>query len=327
MELEIFILTYNRQSTLINSIQSILCQTYSKFNLIILDNNSNYDVQGLVNSFNDDRISVIKNESNIGPVENYAKAIKLASKDLVMVFHDDDTLPENFIECQLLLFSKFKDAGFIVSGINLTTAENSEYNEDDTLKYIYFSERGQMLKCFYDFPTFGASSIMFKTEVAKKGIYGYEYFGNVVDRMILLNCSSQYPFVYMINPKYNALQHADQDSSNRNWSFEYDISLANLFLKNLEDFKLFSYSFKVVKSISEFYVYSRKRISLFETLNKINFRSRSYMFYFILLIPRLYIKSIVIKIIKKYFLNFFIKLNHRKYENKLLKSDQNIVME
>jgi glycosyltransferase involved in cell wall biosynthesis len=325
MSLEIFVLSYNRRDSLVLSITSILAQTFKDFKLIILDNASDFDLKELVLSFNDERVELYVNPINIGPVENYAKAINLASKKFVMIFHDDDTLPSNFIESQIYLFKKHKDIGFVVSGINLISSMTKiDYQKNENLEYLLFEEKGIMLKCFYDYPTFGSSSIMFKTYVAKKSIVGYNSYGNVVDRMILINSSREYSFAYMINPKYFALQHKTQDSSSRNWNFQYDISLSNLFLKNIKDFSLDRYKFRVVKSISEFYVYSNNRTSLLFTLRNINFQDTKSVIYFILLLPFLYIKSKILLIIKKQFINFYIKLNHFKYENKLKKLKYNI---
>jgi len=326
MSLEIFILTYNRRESLKFSISSILAQTYTNFKLIVLDNASDYKVDDLVLNFNDPRIELIVNSVNIGPVENFAKAIKLASKEFVMIFHDDDTLPINFIENQLFLFNKYENIGFVVSGINLIKSmKELDFNTNNKFEYILFQEKGQMLKCFYDYPTFGASSIMFKTNVAKKGIEGYENFGNVVDRMILINCSKENSFAYMINPKYNALQHENQDSSSRNWSFSYDINLSNLFLKTIEEFKLFDYNLKVAKSIAEFYIYSKNKYSMLKTLKKIKFNNNKSVLYFILLTPILFIKSIMLLFIKKHMINYFIKINHMKYNKKLANSKHNII--
>ncbi len=324
MNLEIFILTYNRKESLELSINSILSQTFKKFDLIILDNRSDYDVNKFTLDFNDSRVKTIINEKNIGPVENFAKAVRLASKEFLMIFHDDDTLPNNFIENQINLFNQHKNIGFIVSGINLTSSiDNMKSHEVENLKYILFDQKGDMLKCFYDFPTFGASSIMFKTNVAKLGIIGYEKFGNVVDRMMLLKCSSEYSFIYMISPKYKALQHDNQDSSNRNWSFDFDINLSNYLLYYLNEFKLHNYKMKVVKSISEFFVYSKDSISIFSAIKNIKFIDKNSKIYFIILIPVLYIKSRILLFIKKRFLNLFVKINHIKYKNKLRKTKYN----
>ena len=328
MEVEIFVLTYNRKDSLRHTISSLLNQTFTEFKILVLDNASNYDVNESLATFNDSRIELIVNSENIGPVENYVKAINLASSDYVMIFHDDDTLPSNFLFNQISLFKKHNNIGFVVSGINLITSISElDLQSESKLEYILFEKLGEMIKCFYEYPTFGSSSIMFKTNVAKNGIIGYEMYGNVVDRMMLLNCSKEHTFAYMVNPKYNALQHETQDSSNRSWSFEYDINLANLYLTSIKYFNHEEYIFKVIKSISEFYVYSKNKFSILKTIKKISFQNNYYIIYFILLIPYLFLKSKILLFIKKYFLNYFIALNHNNYNRKLSKLKSNIIVQ
>ena len=54
--IDIFLVTYNRENYLRESIASILKQTYKEFNLIILDNCSTDHTTQVVNSFFDSRI-------------------------------------------------------------------------------------------------------------------------------------------------------------------------------------------------------------------------------------------------------------------------------
>lgn len=57
---------FNKKYTLQRSIDSILYQTYKNWEIIIIDDNS--DIPLLRNfQFNDDRITVLTNDRNLGP--------------------------------------------------------------------------------------------------------------------------------------------------------------------------------------------------------------------------------------------------------------------
>ena len=57
--------TYNREKLLKNAIYSVLNQTYSNLELIIIDDNSSDNTEILIKSFNDKRINYIKNNKNL----------------------------------------------------------------------------------------------------------------------------------------------------------------------------------------------------------------------------------------------------------------------
>ena len=62
----IIVITYNRKLLLIEAIKSILNQTYQNFEVIVVDNSSDYDFFGLLQSFGDERISGYQNSEPWG---------------------------------------------------------------------------------------------------------------------------------------------------------------------------------------------------------------------------------------------------------------------
>ena len=93
-----FIVTYNRVEYLKKAIDSVLNQTCRDFELIILDNCSTDGTEEYVKSLNDDRITYIRHEKNIGGGGNIAYAFAHCKWDYFAVFHDDDVLHTNLLE-------------------------------------------------------------------------------------------------------------------------------------------------------------------------------------------------------------------------------------
>ena len=93
-----FIVTYNRVEYLKKAIDSVLNQTCRDFELIILDNCSTDGTEEYVKSLNDDRITYIRHEKNIGGGGNIAYAFAHCKGDYFAVFHDDDVLHTNLLE-------------------------------------------------------------------------------------------------------------------------------------------------------------------------------------------------------------------------------------
>ena len=81
--------TYNRADVLKRSIISVLRQSYSEYELIIVDDGSLDKTKKIVESFNEEKIKYIKLEHNSGA--NYARNIGMkASKGELIAFLDSD---------------------------------------------------------------------------------------------------------------------------------------------------------------------------------------------------------------------------------------------
>lgn len=73
-------------------VNSILRQTYSNYEILIMDNCSPDDTPQVAASFNDPRVKHIRNELNLGHVRNFNKGISLAQGKYVWLISPDDWL-------------------------------------------------------------------------------------------------------------------------------------------------------------------------------------------------------------------------------------------
>ncbi len=87
----IIIPTYNRAHILAYAVRSVLDQTYTNLELIIVDDNSPDNTRAVVDSFNDDRISYVRNEPNLKLPRTLNKGFSLA-KGRYLTWTSDDNL-------------------------------------------------------------------------------------------------------------------------------------------------------------------------------------------------------------------------------------------
>lgn len=80
------------------AIQSILNQTYINFECIIVDDGGKNDLQEIVDSFNDTRLKIVKNNRNHGLVYSLNKGIKAARGKYIVRMDTDDIAEPNRIE-------------------------------------------------------------------------------------------------------------------------------------------------------------------------------------------------------------------------------------
>lgn len=81
---------YNAAKYLGEAIDSILAQSYSDFELIIINDGSTDDTERIVSAFSDKRIVYVKNEQNIGLANTLNKGINLARGEYIARMDADD---------------------------------------------------------------------------------------------------------------------------------------------------------------------------------------------------------------------------------------------
>jgi len=86
---------YNGEQYLRDAIESVLNQTFTNFEFIIINDGSTDNTNSIINSYKDSRIVIIKNDKNIGQCDSCAKAFLAARGEYIARQDADDiSLPE-----------------------------------------------------------------------------------------------------------------------------------------------------------------------------------------------------------------------------------------
>src|SRR3981081_4624729 len=78
-------------------IDSMLCQTYGDFEVLIMDDCSPDKTPEVAESIQDDRVKYIRNDANLGHLGNYNKGIKLTRGKYVWLVSADDYLRRAYV--------------------------------------------------------------------------------------------------------------------------------------------------------------------------------------------------------------------------------------
>ncbi len=89
-EVSVILPTYNGERFIKESIESVLNQTYTDFELIIIDDGSTSSSESIINSLSDKRIKFIRNKTNMGLQKTLNKAIRAAQGKYIARIDDDD---------------------------------------------------------------------------------------------------------------------------------------------------------------------------------------------------------------------------------------------
>lgn len=109
----VIIPTYNRKSVVKNSIQSVLNQTYSAFELLIIDDGSTDDTESLIKQMKDSRIRYIKMPENEGVAAARNVGINEAKYSYIAFQDSDDLWMETKLEKQMKVITENPDIGLI----------------------------------------------------------------------------------------------------------------------------------------------------------------------------------------------------------------------
>ncbi len=119
-KISIIIPTYQRARLLHNAINSVLCQTYSNFQVCVYDNCSSDETQDIVKQLmkNDPRIKYHRHQKNIGMIANYKFSFEQINTPFFSFLSDDDTIFPCYFETALNDFQQHPDAGFVACSIH-----------------------------------------------------------------------------------------------------------------------------------------------------------------------------------------------------------------
>ena len=126
----ILLCTYNRESLLKESIDSILAQTYQDFELIIVDDGSTDGTRALLESYKDERIRLVFQEKNKFYCRTANEAIKLMKGEYLAIANSDDTWHPEKLEKQMQYLEAHPECGTCFTFANVID-ENGEPADED----------------------------------------------------------------------------------------------------------------------------------------------------------------------------------------------------
>lgn len=117
---------YNAAKFLEETIKSVLGQTYSNIQLIVVDNASTDETGEIVRSFEDDRITYVRNPKTLPAHANWTAATAIATGEWTKLLCADDVLDPECIEKSLMLSSANPTAGVVAGGRDVINARGQK---------------------------------------------------------------------------------------------------------------------------------------------------------------------------------------------------------
>jgi glycosyltransferase involved in cell wall biosynthesis len=207
----VIIPTYNRNGFLRAAIESVLKQTFQAFEIIVVDDASSEDVQGIVKGFHDSRIKCIRHEINKGEAGARNTGIMHAEAKYIAFLDDDDTwLPEKLKSQLDVLENSAQKVGGIYSGYIVKDCADPRKSYAKTP-----SKRGDIYKDLLVQNSIGPpSSVVVRRKcIETAGLFDENiYYG--VDHDFYLRVAKDFHFEYIAEPLVNYSIHENRLSTN-----------------------------------------------------------------------------------------------------------------
>lgn len=120
---------YNCEKYVVEAIESVINQTYSNFELLVIDDGSKDSTLQIINDFaeKDNRIKALQNEKNSGVSATRNRGISIAEGNWIAFLDSDDIWEEEKLEKQMN-YAKENDADFIFTGSSYIDEEGKPYS-------------------------------------------------------------------------------------------------------------------------------------------------------------------------------------------------------
>ncbi|WP_082116155.1 glycosyltransferase family 2 protein [Hymenobacter terrenus] len=168
-KLSVVMPVYNAERFLSEAIDSILAQSFTDFEFIILDDCSTDASVSIIKSYNDPRIRFYQNENNLGISETLNKGILLADSNLIARMDADDISHPQRLQRQYDYLTSHPECAMVSSLVRVVAEDGSVIREDrfDSRFYYY----NLVFICWIYHPT-----VMYRKQaVLEVGLYTVPY--------------------------------------------------------------------------------------------------------------------------------------------------------
>jgi glycosyltransferase involved in cell wall biosynthesis len=110
--------TFGRARHLRLTVESVLAQTYSDFELIVVDDASPDNTSAVMASFADPRVRYVRNEATRGVPGNYNYSFTLARGEYLALVEDHDLLAPSYLEKVTRILDCHPSVGLVATGLD-----------------------------------------------------------------------------------------------------------------------------------------------------------------------------------------------------------------
>lgn len=179
----VIIPTYNASGFIIETIQSVLHQSYSNLEVIVVNDGSTDNTSAVLETIKDSRL-LIFNRSNHGVSASRNFGLQNASGDYVVFFDSDDLMPESFIKSRIGFLKDNPFFSFVTSWVQKIDENGNK--RDELLKSACNDLQNEILLYHSDIITCPSGYMFVKNDLLNYSLKFDETLSSAADRYFLL---------------------------------------------------------------------------------------------------------------------------------------------
>lgn len=279
--ISVVVASYNTQSEYLKEmIDSILNQTYKNLELIIVDDGSINPVKNVVKEYNDNRIKLITNDTNIGVTKSRNKALEAAKGEYIAIMDSDDISDRDRLKKQIEYLNNNKK-------VDLVSCQ-MKFISDDGRKNPYIkipkNRKKYQTWLFWDNSIpFPHGPAMIRSSFIKNNNIKYdERYKRALDYKLWVDCSKYGEFHIINEYLYGYRVHENQISQKGKYDQEYFSKricldqLENLNINATEDDEIVHIALRAAENYNNPKKLLDWKLKLEKSNNKIEYYNKFY---------------------------------------------------
>lgn len=200
---------YNGEAHLSEAIESVLNQSFTDFEFLIINDGSTDRSVDIIKTYRDPRIRLVENERNFGLVDTLNRGIDLARGELIARMDCDDVCVPERLSKQVAFMKQHPEVGICGSWI--------EYFMGKELVMKFPAQHEEIIQAFPSYNPMAHPTVMIRAEILKsRRLYYDSDYRHVEDyelwtRLAAVTCCANLPEVlvrYRIHPEQIGRKHS-----------------------------------------------------------------------------------------------------------------------
>ncbi|WP_412466999.1 glycosyltransferase family 2 protein [Pedobacter sp. KLB.chiD] len=185
-KITVFMAVYNQADFIEQSINSVLTQSFSDFELIVVNDGSTDDTAAIIESFSDSRIKLVHNDGNKGLIYTRNRLLTLAQGEYIAILDGDDVAYPDRLKLQYNFL--FDNPEIVLCGGHATIIDEHG-NKTGKMLMVPTDDTVDLFMLFGN--PFVNSTAMFKSSVFME-LNGYQHYTISEDFDLFIRMAEKY---------------------------------------------------------------------------------------------------------------------------------------